>query len=89
MKLDYGLTFTEEARRLMDSRMILTDDVIAVLNDYRESGEAILDSETGLLIARRRLGNATFWVKFTEDGQQGYIVHGAYSHRMNVVRREG
>ena len=89
MKLDYGLTFTEEARRLMDGRMILTDDVIAVLNDYRESGEAILDSETGLLIARRRLGNATFWVKFTEDGQQGYIVHGAYSHRMNVVRREG
>ena len=89
MKLDYELTFTEEARRLMDSRMILTDDVIAVLNDYRESGEAILDSETGLLIARRRLGNATFWVKFTEDGQQGYIVHGAYSHRMNVVRREG
>jgi hypothetical protein len=89
MKLDYELTFTDEARRLMDSRMILTDDVIAVLNDYRESGEAVLDSETGLLIARKRLGNATFWVKFTEDSGQGYTVHGAYSHRMNVVRREG
>ena len=72
----------------MDSRMILTDDVIAVLNDYREHGEAVLDSETGMLIARRRLGNATFWVKFTED--EGRVtVHGAYSHRMNVVRREG
>ena len=89
MKLDYELTFTDEARSLMDSRMILTDDVIAVLNDYREHGEAVLDSETGLLIARRRLGNATFWVKFTEDQEQGYTVHGAYSHRMNVVRREG
>ena len=88
MKLDYELTFTDEARSLMDSRMILTDDVIAVLNDYREHGEAVLDSETGLLIARRRLGNATFWVKFTED--EGRVtVHGAYSHRMNVVRREG
>ena len=89
MKLDYELTFTEEARRLMDGRMILTDDVIAVLNDYRESGEAVLDSESGLLIARRRLGNATFWVKCTEDAESGYTVHGAYSHRMNVVRREG
>ena len=89
MKLDYELTFTDEARSLMDSRMILTDDVIAVLNGYREHGEAVLDSETGLLIARRRLGNATFWVKFTEDQEQGYTVHGAYSHRMNVVRREG
>ena len=41
------------------------------------------------MIARKRLGNATFWVKFTENGEQGYTVHGAYSHRMNVVRREG
>ena len=88
MKLDYELTFTEEARRLMDGRMILTDDVIAVLNDYRESGEAILDSETGLLIARRRLGNATFWVKFSRaDG--GFLVHRAWSHRMRVEKREG
>ena len=89
MKLDYGLKYTEEARRVMDGRMILTDDVIAVLNDYRETGEAILDSDSGLMIARKRLGNATFWVKFTESGGNAYTVHGAYSHRMNVVRREG
>ncbi len=89
MKLDYKLNYTEEARRLMDERMILTDDVIGVLNDYRETGEAILDSETGLMVARRRIGNATFWVKFTEADENAYLVHGAYSHRMNVVRREG
>ena len=89
MKLDYELEYTEEARQLMDSRMILTDDVIGVINDYRENGEAILDSETGLMIARRRIGNATFWVKFTETGKDAYLVHRAYSHRMNVVRREG
>ena len=89
MKLDYELQYTEEARKLMDERMILTDDVIAVMNDYRETGEAVLDSETGLAIARRRIGNATFWVKFTEEGPNAYRIHGAYSHRMNVVRREG
>ena len=89
MKLDYELRYTEEARQLMDGRMILTDDVIGVLNDYRETGEAILDSETGVMVARKRIGNATFWVKFTEEGENTYLVHGAYSHRMNVVRREG
>ena len=73
----------------MDERMILTDDVIGVLNDYRETGEAILDSETGFVVARKRIGNATFWVKFTETDENAYLVHGAYSHRMNVVRREG
>ena len=89
MKLNYDLQYTPEARRMMDGRMILTDDVIAVLDHFRETGEAVLDSETGLLIARKRVGNATFWVKFTENKGQGYTVHGAYSHRMNVVRREG
>ena len=89
MKLDYELSYTDEARALMDGRMILTDDVIGVLNDYRATGEAILDSESGLMIARKRIGNATFWVKFTETGEDAYLVHGAYSHRMNVVRREG
>lgn len=88
MKLDYELKFTEAALKMMDDRMILKDDVIAVMNDLRQTGEAILDSETGLLIARSRLGNATFWVKFTREGDSSYLVHSAYSHRMNVIRRQ-
>ena len=86
-KLDFELNYTAEARQMMDDRMILTDDVIAVLRDFRENGEAIQD-EDGLLVARRRVGNATFWVKFSRtDG--GFLVHRAWSHRMNVVKREG
>lgn len=88
-KLDYQLDYTDEARRLMDERMILTDDVIAVMNFFRETGEAVYDSESSLLIARNRIGNATFWVKFTRDGEDRYTVHGAYSHRMNVIKRQG
>ena len=86
-KLDFELNYTAEARQMMDASMILTDDVIAVLRDFRENGEAIQD-EDGLLAARRRVGNATFWVKFSRtDG--GFLVHRAWSHRMNVVKREG
>ena len=86
-KLDYSLAFTDEARRMMDERMILIEDVIAVLEDFRVSGEAIED-EDGLLVARRRVGNATFWVKFSRAGE-GYLVQRAWSHRMHVVKREG
>ena len=88
MKLDYELNYADEARKLMDGRMILTDDVIAVLDAFRENGEAIED-EDGLLVARHRVGNATFWVKFSMAGDNGYLVHRAWSHRMNVVKREG
>ena len=74
---------------MMDERMILTDDVIAVLDEVRKTGECILDGDSGLLIARRRVGNATFWVKFSREDAGGYRVHRAWSHRMNVVKREG
>ena len=86
-KLDYKLSFTDEARELMDDRMILVEDVIAVMEDFRESGEAIEDDD-GLLVARRRVGNATFWVKFSLE-DRGYLIRRAWSHRMKVVKREG
>ena len=86
-KLDYALAFTPEARDMMDDRMILVEDVIAVLEDFRESGEAIRD-EDGLLVARKRVGNATFWVKFSPT-DEGFLVHRAWSHRMRVEKREG
>ena len=89
MKLDYELKYTDDARRVMDERMILTDDVIAVLDEVRETGACIFDEESGLIIARRRVGNATFWVKFSREGDGSYLVHRAWSHRMKVVKREG
>ena len=51
-----------------------------------ESGEAVLENDTGLLVTRHRIGNVTFWVKFTEDAE-GYTVRRAYSHRMTIETR--
>ena len=67
----------------MEERMILESDVHAVLKAYETSEEAVLDEEKGWYLANLRLGNVTFWVKFTQE-EGGYLVHGAYSHRMTV-----
>ncbi len=87
-EVDLGFTieYTPEAIEMMDDRMILKTDVIRVLQSLRETGEAILEVDTGLCITRTRLGNVTFWVKYTET-DTGYLVHRAYSHRMNVMNR--
>ena len=87
-EVDLGFTieYTPEAIVMMDDRMILKTDVIRVLQSLRETGEAILDEDTGLIVTRARLGNVTFWVKFTET-ESGYLVHRAYSHRMTVQTR--
>ena len=87
MDLPYKLEFDEAALKMMDERMILKSDVISVIDAYRESGEAIEDADTGYLMLRARLGNVTFWVALTED-EEGYTVRRAYSHRMNVVKRQ-
>ncbi len=86
MQCDFSVAYTDEALTMMDDRMILKSDVVQVLTRLRETGEAILDSETGLCITRARLGNVTFWVKYLET-EDGYQVCGAYSHRMNVEQR--
>lgn len=80
---DFTLRMTDEARAQMDQRMILDTDVYEVMRAYRESGEAVVEKDTGVLTARRRIGNVTFWVRFAED-EGGYTVLGAYSHRMTV-----
>ena len=86
MDLGFTIDYTPEAIEMMDDRMILKTDVIRVLQNLKETGEAVLDGETGLCVTRARLGNVTFWVKYTET-ETGYLVHRAYSHRMNVTTR--
>jgi len=86
VELGFEIIYTDEARAMMDERMILDTDVIRVLQNLCETNEAIFDEESGLSIARARLGNVTFWVKYKEfDG--GYEVVSAYSHRMNIVNK--
>ena len=86
MNLGFTLEYTPEATHMMDDRMILKTDVIRVMQNLRDTGEAVLDGETGLCVTRARLGNVTFWVKYTET-DTGYLVHRAYSHRMKVMTR--
>ena len=87
-EVDLGFTidYTPEAIDMMDDRMILKTDVIRVLQALKETGEAILEVETNLCVTRARLGNVTFWVKYTET-ETGYLVHRAYSHRMTIQTR--
>ena len=86
MDLGFTIEYTPEAEVMMDDRMILKTDVIRVLQNLKETGEAVLDGETGLCVTRARLGNVTFWVKYTET-ETGYLVHRAYSHRMTIQTR--
>ena len=75
--------YADGVEALMEARMILKSDVDTVLKACETSGEAVFDEENQWYVTSLRLGNVTFWVKFTR-AEEGYTVHGAYSHRMTV-----
>ena len=88
MNPGFTVEYTPEAEKIMEDRMILHSDITAVMQSLRESGNAVLDSESGHRITSCRLGNVTFWAVYDET-ETGYIIYNAYSHRMTVEKREG
>ena len=82
------LEISDTVRKLMEQRMVLTDDVRQVISHAEVSGEKMLNQETGRQIARFRPGSVTYWVEYTAN-ESGFIVHNAYSHRMLVVEEGG
>jgi len=80
---DFNVHVDGALMQQMDERMILIDDIYQVFESMRESGNAVLEVETGFLSTSARIGNVTFWVKYQETAD-GYHLIGAYSHRMTV-----
>jgi NADPH-dependent glutamate synthase beta subunit-like oxidoreductase len=67
----------------LEKRMILADDVRKVIAHAEASGQKIWNPQTGLFIASFRPAAVTYWVEYTIQ-QEEFVVHNAYSHRMEV-----
>ena len=82
---NYKLIIPDETRAQMENRMILDEDIYGVIESARENGEIVSEKSSGLHIARARIGNVTFWVKYVLDNNN-YVIKSAYSHRMTVEK---
>jgi Fe-S oxidoreductase len=76
------LMIDPEVQALMEKRMILIGDVRNVISHAEATGEKLL-SQSGRFVASHRPGSVTYWVEYTKQGS-GFVVHNAYSHRMEV-----
>lgn len=83
-KTDLGIIIKEEVKDLMESRWILSQDVEQVIEHAEAAGEKFLNPTTGHYLARKNILKVTFWVEY-EKTEEGFIVHNAYSHRMEVL----
>ena len=73
-----------EMRVLMEKRMILAEDVQKVISHAESTGEKIIDSATGHLIAHYKPVSVTYWVEYATHGS-GFTIHNTYSHRMELI----
>ena len=78
-----NLVVSPEVQAAMQQRMILMEDVEEVVAYAEQSGDKIEDRATGHFLASHRPVNVTYWVEYSA-GASGFIIHNAYSHRMEV-----
>ena len=71
-------------RDRLDQRRILDDDIKRVIEHAQNSGNRLLHPETGHYKASFKPYKTTFWIEYTPLAD-GYEIHNAYAHRMEVV----
>lgn len=77
----YSLILCDEIRSLIESRLILIEDIQKVIEHAETTQERFIDQETGHLLAYFKPNLITYWVEYTPEGNS-YQIHDAYSHRM-------
>ena len=81
-----SLSISGEVERHMEERGIGRDDVEKVIDHAEATGEKFVNPSNGRFLASHRPDRVTYWVEYSKV-VEGYQVHRAYSHRMEMKRR--
>lgn len=79
------LEISDDVADILDRRRILAEDLQQVLHHAEQAGIRLYHPETKRFKASFKHYNTTFWVEYTPS-ETGYVIHNAYSHRMEVVQ---
>nr|WP_321467038.1 pyridine nucleotide-disulfide oxidoreductase/dicluster-binding protein [uncultured Desulfobulbus sp.] len=75
------LLVSEEVEELLNSRLILAEDVQKVIHYAESTGKYLISANHRHRLAKFRPIRVTYWVEY-EPTDDGYLVHNGYSHRM-------
>ncbi len=77
----FNVVLSLEMRALIESRLILFEDIQKVIEHAETTQERFINQETGHTLAYFKPNLITYWVEYSQTGD-AYQVHNAYSHRM-------
>ena len=78
-----NLTISDELTDKLENKLILYKDIEDTIFNGEKNNEKFINKANNHFLTYHRVKNVTFWVEYSVDGDQ-YIVHNAYSHRMNI-----
>jgi hypothetical protein len=78
------LVIADDVRARLEQRLILVEDIQRVIEFAERTDSKLLNRQTGHWLAHHRPNAVTYWVEYTLEGD-AFVVHNAYSHRMQVV----
>lgn len=77
------LIIPERVQELLEERMILEEDLQAVIAYAESTGNKFKHTENNTFIAYFRPVTVTYWVEYSPQGD-GFLIHNAYSHRLQI-----
>lgn len=80
---DTRLLISRELEDLLNSRLILAEDLQKVIHHAENTGNYLFNPANGRRLAKYRPVRVTYWVEY-ESTDEGYLVHNGYSHRMQL-----
>ncbi len=78
------LQVSDEVKAILEARHILDDEVKMVIYNGETTGQKLYQTESDKLLAKLRIANVTFYVKYSCAGERIYSVHSAYCHRTEL-----
>lgn len=78
------LVVSPEVRALAEKRLILDDDIRAVIRHAEQTGAKIWNREKQRFVASHQPAAVTYWVEYTPREDGGFVIHTVYSHRMSL-----
>ncbi len=77
------LVVSEEVLDLLNKRHILKEDIQKVIRSAKQTGKHMINPGNNHHLASCKPVRVTYWVEY-EATEQGYVIHNAYSHRMQL-----
>jgi Fe-S oxidoreductase len=78
------LVLPDDVQKQLEERLILVEDMQKVVEYAERTGKRMFNNSTKHYLAYFKPASVTYWVEYTPQTDGSFLIHKAYSHRMEI-----